>query len=178
MPIGSQAAYARHAGITKQAVGKAVRTGRIPLLPDGQIDFDAADLARARNTDPARKPLDPRSEPTPETPPLPEMASGGLSFMDAKTAREAYQAKLSKLDYETKIGLLIPRREVEDAMVAAGRMIRQEMDGFADLADEVVSICAKEGGTAEVRQAIKARVTALQQKIADALARLGGEDDG
>jgi len=178
MKIGTQAEYARHAGISKQAVGKAIRTGRIPRLPDGRIDFAAADLARERNTDPARRPLDPGPEAPSTDPPQPEVASGGLSFTDARTAREAYQAKLSKLDYETKIGLLIPRREVEDAMVAAGRLIRQEMEGLLDLADEVVSICAADGGVAEVRQVIKARVTAMQQKTADALARLGGEDDG
>lgn len=178
--IGSQAGYARHAGITRQAVSKGVASGTIPILLDGKIDFDLADRARKANANPART-----VDSIPEIPVLPEppqMAAEsvalGAGFAASRAEKERIAVEMAGIALAEKKRELVLRREVEDAMVSAGRMIRQEMDGFADLTDEVVSICAREGGTAEVRQAIKARVTALQQKIADALARLGGEDDG
>lgn len=178
--IGTQAEYARHAGISKQAVGKAVKRGQIPLRPDGKVDFESADLARSRNLNPARdlaasdrKSVGGDQGDPPASPP----EQAGLSFNDARTAREAFQAKLSKLEYERKIGELISRQEVADALVTAGRAIRNKLDALPNMADELVAIVAAGGGARDVRQAIVERVTALEQSIAETLAKLGGEDD-
>ena len=39
----SRRAYGRHRGVSLAAVQKALRAGRITLLPDGTIDPEAAD---------------------------------------------------------------------------------------------------------------------------------------
>src|ERR1035438_584977 len=63
MPLSSLRAYARHRraqgrpGGSPAAVLKAVNSGRITRLPDGRIDWDAADAAWTRNTA-ARCPAD------------------------------------------------------------------------------------------------------------------------
>lgn len=46
----TQAAYARHRGVSGVAVNKAVREKRISLLPNGKIDAQVADVQWARNS--------------------------------------------------------------------------------------------------------------------------------
>lgn len=179
--IGTQAEYARYAGISKQAVGKAVKRGQIPLRSDGKVDFEAADLARSRNLNPARDlSVSDRASVGSETgdhsAAVPDQ--GGLSFNDARAAREAFQAKLSKLEYERKIGEVISRREVEDSLFAAARVIRGKLDALPNIADALVEIVTNGGGAREVRAEIAERVRDLEQTTSNALARLGGEDDG
>src|ERR1039457_4331889 len=56
MPLSSLRAYARHRrseglpGGSPAALAKAIASGRIMRLPDGRIDWDAADAASDRNT--------------------------------------------------------------------------------------------------------------------------------
>jgi hypothetical protein len=47
------AAYARHRGCSRQAVYKALETGRITRGPDGSIDPAKADAQWLANTSPA-----------------------------------------------------------------------------------------------------------------------------
>jgi len=51
----SRRAYARHRGVAENAVRKAIASGRIELEPDGTIDPVKADLAWAKQTDPAQQ---------------------------------------------------------------------------------------------------------------------------
>jgi hypothetical protein len=55
VPVGiSKREFARRVGVSPAAVRKALKAGRIDLLPDGTID-EAATIARwAQTTDPAR----------------------------------------------------------------------------------------------------------------------------
>ena len=48
----TQAAYARHRGVTKQAINQAVREGRIPITQGKRINVAKADAAWAVNTSP------------------------------------------------------------------------------------------------------------------------------
>ena len=47
--IGSKSAYARHRECSPSLITKFVESGKCPVLPDGKIDFDAADEALAKN---------------------------------------------------------------------------------------------------------------------------------
>jgi hypothetical protein len=51
----SRRAYAKHRGITENAVRKAIASGRIEIEPDGTIDPVKADVAWAKRTDPAQQ---------------------------------------------------------------------------------------------------------------------------
>ncbi len=50
----SKRAFAAMVGVSDTAVRKAVKAGRIEVLPDGTIDPDAGKLQWSRTTDPAR----------------------------------------------------------------------------------------------------------------------------
>lgn len=188
--IGSQAAYARHAGISKQAVNKLVKQGKIPLNEDGQVDFAEADHARKQNGDPARRmveamPPNGADDETPEYDDEPDAldamveraapGSGGLSFSKARTAREAYQAKMVQLEYERQLGLWLPKREIEDAMVASGRKIRQGLDGVVGWADEL-DAAARNGGAEAVRALLKEKARALESMVVESLNLLADDE--
>lgn len=177
--IGSQTAYARHVGISKQAVNKMVKQGKIPLTANGKIDFAVADHARQNNGDPARlvamaPPIPPPEYNVDDLPPE-KAAQSGLSFSEARAEREAYQAKRVKLEYERQIGLLLPKREIEDAMVASGLKIRLGLDGIIDWAD-ALDATARNGGAVAVRAFLKEKVRNLESMVAESLNLLADDE--
>ncbi|WP_337996216.1 hypothetical protein [Oleispirillum naphthae] len=173
--IGSQAEYAKRAGISRQAVSKAVKSGTIPLRPDGKIDFELADEARRRSANPAR---DPETEFLPEPTDADTSAPEDATYRSSRAERERIAAERDAMNLAKLKGELISRQDIADALVATGRKIRNKLDSLPNMADEVVAIVAGGGGARDVRQAITERVKALEQAIADALAKPGGEDDG
>ena len=54
----SQRAYAASRGIARPYINRLVHAGVIPTLPDGSIDPDAADRARAENIVPRMPRID------------------------------------------------------------------------------------------------------------------------
>ncbi len=122
---GTQADYARHRGVSRSAVNKAVHAGRIPLTPEGRIDFAAADLAWRSNTDPS-KPSNTVSPPS--APSLPtgdtELQLSPLSYADARALREYNLARLADLDFRQKSGSLVEVVDVKDIAFRAARAAR------------------------------------------------------
>ncbi len=185
--VGSQAEYARHANISKQAVSKGIKQGKIPTRPDGRIDFAEADRARRQNGDPARRMAEAgeldgtvHSEPPDKDTNDLELEkaateTGGLSYSEARTEREAIQAKIAQLDYEARLGQLLPRQQVEEAMVASGRKIRQGLDGVVGWSEEL-DAAARNGGADAVRAVLKDRVRALETMIVESLNLLADDD--
>lgn len=173
--IGSQAEYAKHAGISRQAVSKAVKAGTIPLRPDGKVDFEFADEARRGSANPAR---DPGPEFLPEPTDAESSAPEDATYRSSRAERERIAVEREAINLAKLKGELISQQEVAEALVTAGRKIRGKLDALANMADEVVAVCARGGGARDVRQAISERVSTLEQAIADALAMPGGEDDG
>lgn len=176
---GTQKEYADHIGKSKQYVNKLVKQGKINLEPDGSVDFAKADFSLNRNTisgvgqnsdrgDRGEPPLDPPSSSN--------RAGGGPSYNDARTAREAYQAKMAKLEYEQKVGLVVNKRDVENAMVGAGRAIRQKMDALPALSGEIIAFIHAGNGEVELRKFIQGKVRALEETIADALTGVAKND--
>jgi len=99
-----------------------------------------------------------------EGPPLPTTLDGDLTYRRAKTAREAYGAKLAKLDWEARSGLLIARAEVEEALAAASRQLRDKLFALAmTLAPELAA--ATDPGAVR---------TVLERELRRCLAELAG----
>ena len=129
----SRRAYAVHAGVSEAAVRKAIKSGRITVGKSGLIDPKVADRQWSDNTDPT-KPLnrntgDPKHrKESPDSPPVP-MSMGAKdrdtagNFAKARAAREFYQAQLAKLDYQERMGSLVPKEQVRAAATAAARII-------------------------------------------------------
>lgn len=125
--------YARHRNVNHSAVQKALKNGRIQFEQDGLIDPVKADAAWAANTDPAlqRKPAQSIGTAQPPKSSKPT----GMSHVDneqqdprvpsfalSRSIKEAYEAKLVRIEYEQKIGNLLDRVTVtKDAFEMASR---------------------------------------------------------
>ena len=179
----TQVEYAKRIGKTNQYVNKLVRLGRIPVGEDGKIDPEAADEAMRRAADPSRRlgtpaAAEPQDDDQSDAPMrAPRADSGGVSFTHARTAREAYQAKLAKLEYERQMDALRPKAEVVEGMVAAGRRIRQGLDAIPTWADEITGLIVSGGDAVAVRNWLRSKVRGLEQMIADHLTADARDDD-
>ncbi len=190
-PVGNQAAYAKHRGVSRQAISKLVKAGKIPLEESGKINFARADMVLGQNMDPSRglaanmagqtnaadadgdaDLFDQTSASTGSQRPADES-----NYQTSRAKREGYNAELARLQLEQQQGFLIDRRDVEEAMVTAGRKIRQGMDGIGSWSDEIDAV-ARNGGVNAVRALLKDKVRGLEELIAASLTALVGDDDG
>ena len=138
-------AYAQHRGVSHTAVAKAIKAGRISVEPDGKIDPAKADAQWSRNTLPSQN-LNPgasKSAPKVATPPVstpvstvssrelpPPLETGRIAAPDYQTSRairEAYAARLAKLEYEERTAKLISSDEVEMRTFNLARRLRDRM---------------------------------------------------
>lgn len=194
-PVGTQAQYAKHRGVSRQAISKLVKNGKIPFEKiDGKlvINFARADHALDQNVDPSRKLAAASSHQNVGTSPEddddlfavqvkkagPQNADDqGPGYQEHRALREGYNAELARIELEERLGNLINRQEVEEAMVTAGRRIRQGLDGVTSWADEL-DAAARNGGANAVRAVLKDKMRGLQELIAESLVAIEGDEDG
>lgn len=130
--IGERA-YAAHAGISRGAVQKARRSGRLVLHPDGSVDAAASDARRAGATDPVRSEnalMQPELRAGAGTEAPAEDVPGRANhttYVEARTAHELFKAEERRI----RVGKL--RGELVDRALAADlvfRLARRERDSW------------------------------------------------
>ena len=138
-------AYAKRRGVSHTAVAKAVKSGRISRTANGLIDPEAADRQWADNTDPSkplnsvtgnprhRRLVDSPSMPTSNPEAITNAQAGGLPpYSQSRAIREAYEARLRKLEYEVRAGKLISADEVKVIAFNIARLTRDKLMGLPD----------------------------------------------
>lgn len=136
----SLSAYARHRGVAKSAVSKAVSEGRISTI-NGKIDPKVADVQWAQNTraraDSKKGGGDPDfdSEATDAPVATPEAPSAaatgkGARYDNSRAHREEFAAKQQELDYQIKAGKYVDAAELEAEVFRRERMVRDAMLGM------------------------------------------------
>jgi len=140
-------AYAQHRGVSHTAVAKAIKAGRISKEPDGTIDPAKADAQWARNTLPSQSLNTGAAKPAAKvaTPPVSTSVATGSSrelqppvetgririsapdYQTSRAIREAYAARLAKLEYEERTAKLISSDEVEMRTFNLARRLRDRM---------------------------------------------------
>jgi len=163
----SRRAYAKHRGITENAVRKAIASGRIEVEPDGTIDSVKADLAWAKRTDPAQRrqpkvgsPPPARAEvPAEKIKPVPlaaveavrdtlreagePPAAGGMNYVTARTANEVIKAQERRLRLGKLKGELVDRAK---ATTTVFMLARRERDAWVQWPARVAALIAAELG--------------------------------
>ena len=151
-------AYAQHRGVSHTAVAKAIKAGRISKEPDGTIDPVKADAQWARNTLPSQNLNTGAAKPAPKvaTPPVstpvstgssrelpPPLETGRISAPDYQTSRairEAYAARLAKLEFEERTGKLLNADEVRVKHFNLARLLRDRIQQIPrKLAPQIVA---------------------------------------
>ena len=118
---------------TKQAVAKAVQSGRIRAAA-GVIDFAKADKDWERRTDPSRRSgSQPDSKPAPTVEAPAAEADDGPpvaninDFQKSRASREYWEAEMARLKVERQQGDLVDRIKVEAAWCELVSTVRNQM---------------------------------------------------
>lgn len=177
-------AYAQHRGVSHTAVGKAIKAGRIPQEPDGTIDPAKADAAWERNTLPSQnlnataKPVETRVATTPKvstrevstsqvsTPkvstPLETTRAAAPDYQTSRAIREAYAARLAKLEYEERTGKLI---SAEDVSVRTFNLARRMRDRMLNLPRRLSAVFAAEQDARTIEQRMEDEIRQALEEL-------------
>ena len=140
----SERAYAARSGLSRGAVQKARKTGRLVLYPDGSINAAASDARRAETTDPDQQMRAQGGVGTGGGDGAANAVSGpgdSASYLKARTALTVYQAQERQLAIQKKKGALVDRARAE-ALVF--RLARQERDVWVTWPSRVAALMAAE----------------------------------
>ncbi len=156
MPEMNLSEYARHRGVTRGAVQKIVRAGKVPLIVDEDgnklIDAEAADKALAE----ARERIN-----TPDDQPV-----GGLTR--AKTKTELYRGRLSRLEYEERVGKLLRVDDVRLAMEVCAEAIVRDLERLPARAEDFAAAYTA-GQVSGLRVALREAVRGIRKTLAETM---------
>ena len=133
----SERAYAAHSGLSRGAVQKARKNGRLVLFPDGSINAPASDARRGVMTDPDQQMRSRGGSSAGES--AVSGSGDSTSYLKARTALTAYQAQERQLSIQRKKGVLVDRARAETLVF---RLARQERDTWGTWPTRVAALMA------------------------------------
>ena len=160
----SERAYAEHAGISRGAVQKARKTGRLVLFADGSINAVASDAQRGSATDPDQQMRSRGGLRATSEGPAVSGPGDSTSYIKARTALTVYQAQERQLSIQKKKGVLVDRARAETLVF---RLARQERDLWVTWPTRVAALMAAQL-SAEMEKASGKAVTietAILQRV-------------
>jgi len=154
-------AYAKRRGITEGAVRKAIKQGRITKNPNGTINPVIADNEWNKNTDPAQiKTTFTEEKPDYSQNSIPSAASGP-SYQQSRAIKEAYGAKLLRLQFEKESKKLI---SIDDVKVSAFNAARMTRDRILNIPDRVIPQLVGKTNIFEMKEILKTElIKALEE---------------
>lgn len=177
----TQADYAAHRGVSKQAISKLVKRGIIPLI-DSKIDPQVADMKISSQLNPARSKA--LASPALQGAALPKGASAAPTsplgadsklvdintYAGAKAIREKFEALRAEAEYLKSAGLLVDLAGVKRAAMLAGRATRDAVmpvgvrlaGQLADMSDakEIAALLER-----ELRKALQDAAKLMQTSV-------------
>lgn len=167
MPLMSLKEYAAHRGVSPAAVTIAVKSGRCPveLDPMGvkKIDSEKAD-AQWVSGGGAGNPPGTKQQKSQEN-----NSGSGSTIIQSRTVKEAYAARMAKLDYEERIGKTIEAEKVREDAFKAARIIRDNMLNIpdrlaAEVAGETNQFVIHKKITEEIKKAIQDAINTIRNQ--------------
>lgn len=171
----SQAAYAKRRGATRQAVFAAIKDGRIAAAIDenGKIDPEVADRLWDLNTDPRYSKTtalkDRALAMQKDAEQMGFVLGSGMAIAESKQIESEYKAKLAKLDYETKMGLVVLTEDVEREAFRVARVTRDAMLAIPD------RMAAELAGTTDPFIVHKKLMDEIRNAISEVIAKVEAE---
>jgi hypothetical protein len=158
-----QVQYAKHRGKTKQYINKLVKAG-VLIMRGGKIDVRASD--QVLDDKPLPEIDEPPAARTMTTARTPEDGQQRTTYAEARTIRTVFQAKLARLDFETRQGKLI---EAEGVRLRISEHVRALRDGLLGLPDRLASTLAAETDQRKVHVLLRTEITRELEALAHAL---------
>lgn len=154
-------AYAKHREITEGAVRKAIKSGRITKNENGKIDPIIADNQWQQNSDPAQlQNKTPETFENTETPAL----NAGPSYQHSRAIREAYNARMAKIQFEKETGKLISANQVRIDAYNAGRVTR---DRILNIPDRVIPMLVGKTEIKEMKEILKSELIKALEELSN-----------
>jgi len=151
-------AYAKHRGVSEGAVRKAIKSGRITKNENGKIVPTIADKQWQQNSDPAQVQNKPQA--TFENTEAPAL-NVGPSYQQSRAIREAYNARMAKIQFEKETGKLISADQVRIDAYNAGRVTR---DRILNIPDRVIPMLVGKTNIKEMKEILKSElIKALEE---------------
>lgn len=157
--------YAAHRGVSAAAVTNAVKEGRCPVTLDATgrrvIDTEIADEAWVLGGGQKQK-LKPDVNPQGKETKAP-------ALIESKSIKEAYQARIAKLDYEERVGKTLDAEKVKEETFKVARIVRDNLLNIpdrlaAELAGEENQFIIHKKLTDEIKRAINDVVNIIQSQ--------------
>ena len=158
----SERKYSSHSGLSRGAIQKARKAGRLVVYSDGSINAAASDVRRADMTDPDQQRRSTGGDSGFSGP------ADSSSYLKARTALTVYQAQERQLAIQKKKGLLIDRARAE-ALVF--RLARQERDVWVTWPARVAALMAAQVAAEVEKQTAKPVMieAAILQRVLETL---------
>ncbi len=160
----SERAYSAHSGLSRGAIQKARKAGRLVVYSDGSINAAASDVRRTEMTDPDQQRRSVGGDTGFSGP------ADSSSYLKARTALTVYQAQERQLAIQKKKGTLVDRARAETLVF---RLARQERDVWVTWPTRVAALMAAQL-SAEMENASGEAVTietAVLQRVLEAHVR-------
>lgn len=145
-------AYAKNRGVSEGAVRKAIKNGRITKKENGKIDANLADKEWQQNTDPAQ--LKEVKRDKFEKKPREDSNNNllGPSYQQSRAVKEAYSAKLLRLQFEKESKRLI---SVDEVKISAFNTARMTRDRILNIPDRVIPLLVGQNDIFEMKKILK-----------------------
>jgi hypothetical protein len=147
--------YSKHRGVALSSVQKAIRTGRIRTLVDGNLDSEQADAEWEKNTMVYAPAVTSEAD---------DGVFGARQYTKARAVREHYQALLAKIEFEEATGKLVSRDEVH---VAAFNKFRQFRDAMLNIPARLAPVLAAETDAAKCYEILNGEIREALNGFAD-----------
>jgi len=142
----SEREYSAHSGISRGAIQKARKAGRLVIYSDGSINAAASDVHRAEMTDPDQQRRSTGGDAAFSGP------ADSSSYLKARTALTVYQAQERQLAIQKNKGTLVDRARAETLVF---RLARQERDVWVTWPSRVAALMAAEVAAEVEKQTAK-----------------------
>ena len=143
----SEREYSGHSGLSRGAIQKARKAGRLVVFGDGSINAAASDARRSEMTDPDQQRRSTSGGDSGFSGP-----ADSSSYLKARTALTVYQAQERQLAIQKKKGSLVDRARAEARVF---RLARQERDVWVTWPARVAALMAAEVAAEVEKQANK-----------------------
>ncbi len=131
----SEREYSAHSGLSRGAIQKARKAGRLVVYKDGSINAAGSDVRRAEMTDPDQQRRSTGGDTAFSGP------ADSSSYLKARTALTVYQAQERQLAIQKKKGTLVDRARAETLVF---RLTRQERDTWVTWPSRIAALMAAE----------------------------------
>jgi phage terminase Nu1 subunit (DNA packaging protein) len=156
------AELARHLGVSRAAVSKAIKTGRIAVGEDGRVDPVEAERQWLANTRPKAKGVADKSQ------------GARTGYAHARARKETALARMAELQVEQATGVLAPRDDFDFVLADLAETLRGLLE---TLPDRLAPSLAAESDPLKIHAALRDAADALLNEMADQMTRRVAELD-